>query len=224
MLTVANPGSQNDDDRNPFKDAILRRIEKRLRVIGLEPATASIAAGLGPDLIRDWMRKPKAMPRIDSLFALAPILQTTASWLAYGEGSETLDRAADLPAARSVPIISWVAASQFSRIEDVADISDAPRILQTGLPSGVYFALIVKGDSMDMIAPEGSTIIVAANERDLVHRRLYVVRRHDGATFKRYMATPPHLEPASYNPLHEPIEITEDMRVVGRAVRVIRDV
>lgn len=76
---------------------ILERIEDRLIVVGLDPAVASVRAGLSKDAIRNIQRavkngKPGAGASTTTLVQLAPVLETTASWLLEGVdcGSEQM--------------------------------------------------------------------------------------------------------------------------------------
>lgn len=213
--------TQAEEPLHPLKAEILERVSARLSVIGMEAATASQAAGAGPDLIRDWFRKPKAMPRVDSLRDLAPVLRTTPEWLAFGNGSEEADIPVVTPLA--IPLVSWVAASSFVEMGTAIDASDAPLIHMTDLPQGKYIALRVRGDSMDRIAPDDSVIIVNLRDRELSHRRLYVFREAGEVTFKRWMTNPERLEPWSTNPIHEPIAPTPTTRTIGRVVRIVHD-
>ncbi|WP_371456382.1 LexA family protein [Thalassospira sp. MCCC 1A01428] len=43
------------------------------------------------------------------------------------------------------------------------------------------------------------------------------------ATFKRYRSEPSRLEPASTNPKHQTIFPQDEIRVIGRVVRVIQE-
>jgi repressor LexA len=86
------------------------------------------------------------------------------------------------------------------------------------------FALKPKGDSMDLIADEDSYIVVDPDQAALESGRIYaVLNSHEEATFKRYRADPPSLEPLSSNPRHKPILIgAEPFRVIGRVTYVGR--
>lgn len=211
----------NDEPMHPLKAEILDRVASRLKVIGMDPATASQAAGGGPDLIRDWFRKPKVMPRVDSLRDIAPILKTTPEWLAFGNGNEDIGMPVIRPTG--IPLVSWVAASSFVEMGTPPHVADAPMVFATDLPAGQFIALQVRGDSMDRVAPDGSLIIVNLRDRELTHRRLYVFREAGEVTFKRWMTKPDRLEPWSSNPVHEPIAPTPTTRTIGRVIRIVQD-
>ena len=80
------------------------------------------------------------------------------------------------------------------------------------------YALRVKGDSMDKLVPDGATIIIDPDDRDLWDGAQYVVRTPDGeATFKEYHTNPARLVPLSSNPDHREIKLgDESLEVLGR--------
>ena len=80
------------------------------------------------------------------------------------------------------------------------------------------YALRIKGDSMDKLVPDGATITVDPDDRDLWDGAQYVVRTQDGeATFKEYHANPARLMPLSNNPAHMPIKLgDEPIEILGR--------
>lgn len=204
--------------KEALKKQIIERVEQRLAELDLKARIVGMQAGLGPDLVRDWKRS-KAMPRLDSLAQIAPILKTTPEWLAYGAGDPGKD--AEAPGIRTVPRLSWVAASRFEEVDHVEELDTAEHITVGDLPRGEYIALDISGDSMDRVAPHGSTIVVRLNDRELIPRAFYVFLHGGAATFKRYMKEPDRLEPYSTNSNHEALPISSGTEVVGRVVRAI---
>jgi SOS-response transcriptional repressor LexA len=204
--------------KEALKKQIIDRIEQRLKDLDIKPRVVGVQSGLGPDLVRDWKRSD-AMPRLDSIARIAPILKTTPEWLAFGAGDQ--GEGEDAAGTRFIPKLSWVAASRFEDVAHVEGIDTAPHLTIGDLPHGEYIALDVSGDSMDRVAPEGSTIIVRTNERELTPRAFYVFLHDGAATFKRYMQQPDRLEPFSTNGSHEALPITTGTEVVGRVVRAI---
>lgn len=68
---------------------ILQRIESRIQALGTDAANASLEAGLSNSAIRNLQRAVKekgdgAGVNSSTLFALAPVLQTTPAWLLEG--------------------------------------------------------------------------------------------------------------------------------------------
>lgn len=123
------------------------------------------------------------------------------------------------------PLISWVSAGRLSQ-QDGVRRGDVKKYVQAAdLPKGEWIALIVQGDSMDRIAPDGSQIYVKCDDHRLINDKFYVFANTAGeATFKRYRAgNPPRLQPFSTNPDHETIQLREEMHVIGRVWRVVND-
>lgn len=68
-------------------DEILKRIEARLKAVELDASVASKLAGLSDSAIRNIQRRKSAEGvgiSTATLFALAPVLQTTPAWLLEG--------------------------------------------------------------------------------------------------------------------------------------------
>lgn len=132
----------------------------------------------------------------------------------------------DLPPAIAVPMISWVAASQFAEVAEGIDFSSEYPRIHVDYSRPTLFALEVVGDSMDRVAPEGSIIVVDYLEKELSDRDLAVFSRDGETTFKRFRADAKGvwLEPESFNARHAPILPAGDteIEVVGRVVAVPR--
>ena len=81
---------------------VLKRIDARLKAVGMSPNAASKAAGK-PDAIRNLRRAAKDGNRqgatTTTMAALAPILKTTVQWLLEGEGIEDLSAE-----SRTIPV------------------------------------------------------------------------------------------------------------------------
>lgn len=200
-----------------MNEAIFLRIKKRLDALGLTEAAACREAGIGRDAIRDIRRRPHILPRIDTLAALAVPLETTPEWLAFGRSPEQSER----EPAIEVPLVSWVAASKFADVPQVSETDAGKKLHLTDLAPGRYIALIVDGDSMNQVAPVGSTIIVRLDAKELIDKKYYVFYGDEGATFKRFRANPIRLEPASFNPEHDAIFPKNDVKPIGQVMLVL---
>jgi len=119
--------------------------------------------------------------------------------------------------SRPIPVIGRVAAGHWREaIQDTTDFITAP------VAAPRAFGLTVDGDSMDLVTPEGSTVLIDPDDADLRDGSYYVVLNGDGeATFKRYRADPSRLEPCSSNPNHTPIILgRQPFTITGRVVGV----
>ncbi|MDB5445654.1 MAG: hypothetical protein JWQ97_971 [Phenylobacterium sp.] len=132
---------------------VLARIEQRLAALKLKPATASRKAGLSEDAIRNMQRavEKDASQGVstNTIFALAPVLETTPAWLLDGTGQEE---------TRLVPIIGRVGADSSGEViqVDAHGGYDTAPIPPGGSARAV--ALEVIGDSMPWLAPAGALV------------------------------------------------------------------
>ncbi|WP_144049203.1 hypothetical protein [Liberibacter crescens] len=67
-------------------EELLERVKKRLNKLNITEHALEIQAKAKVGTIRNWRRG--ALPRIDTLFTIAPALCTTPEWLAFGVGEE----------------------------------------------------------------------------------------------------------------------------------------
>lgn len=209
-----------------MRETPLDRIQARLNALGISETAASRLATGSTDTIRNirrsWNKTGRLSATARTLDALARVLETTTSWIADGEGKEEGNTRKFV----NVPLISWVAASSFAEVQSV-DVTEADKFIEvSNLEDGEYIALEVRGDSMNLVAPDGSIIIVNRRDKDLVDKKFYVALTENGGetTFKRYRAdTPRRLTPYSTNLDHNSISLEEPVRIIGRVIRVINE-
>jgi SOS-response transcriptional repressor LexA len=116
---------------------------------------------------------------------------------------------------RTIPLLGSVPAGKF-RPEEKRGGRRIP-VSDPSTPPNAY-ALEVDGDSMDLIVPHGTTIVIDPDDRALWPGRRYIIQTEDGqTTFKEFQADPARLVPCSSNPAHEEIPLGGDpVMVVGR--------
>jgi SOS-response transcriptional repressor LexA len=123
-----------------------------------------------------------------------------------------------------VPLINWVSAGRLA--EPSRDVGPSDRTVPIAdLGAGDYFALEVRGDSMDRQSPEKSIIIVNRRLTALQRRKAYVFQYSGEVTYKLWEPDPMRLEPFSTNIANRPFFITSkaELVVIGRVVRSILD-
>lgn len=119
---------------------------------------------------------------------------------------------------RAIPLLSAVPAGSWR--EAFRNPKGSITVPDASTPPNAY-ALTIEGDSMDLVAADGSTAILDPDDLDLFPGRYYVARNGEGEiTFKRFLSDPARLVPCSSNDAHteillgrEPVEIVA--RVVG---------
>ena len=126
-------------------------------------------------------------------------------------------------AAYQAPLISFVQAGDFTACMDPYEKGDYAEMVNTSHPKPTILALKVKGESMNLVAPNGSTIIVDYCDKELVDGKFYVVRINgdDETTFKQYRANPTRFEAYSNIQGFETIFPREGMEVIGLVVEVL---
>jgi hypothetical protein len=136
------------------------RIEQRLEALGKSAHRASLEAGKSRDWLR-VLRTQKSTPRGDNLAILAKVLDTSPEWLLTGveqnpEGAaSTLER---LPAIfRTLPVSHEVQAGAFQEVFEVDEpLGEELVAVHPAFPTERQWLARVRGDSMNLRAPEGS--------------------------------------------------------------------
>ena len=125
-----------------------------------------------------------------------------------------------------IPVIEWVTAGKLTEPKSQIPVEDVPLLAFADLGRGDFFSLVVKGDSMDRISPEGSVIVVNRADRTLISGKAYIFSIKGETTFKLWQGgDPPYLAPFSTNPTHTPkfVKKKRDFEVIGRVKRSILD-
>lgn len=164
---------------------VLSRIESRLEALNLSAHGASLAARK-PDAIRNLRRAVQNDERrgitTETLAALAPVLQTSASWLLEGGVSDT-------PANSVLRVVGRIGAGAeiLPEFEQIPPDGLYEIELPLTLPSNAI-AFAVEGDSMWPRFVAGDVVICRDGEHDpsTFAGREAAVRTGDG---KRYLKT-----------------------------------
>ncbi|WP_047866743.1 XRE family transcriptional regulator [Sphingomonas paucimobilis] len=125
---------------------------------------------------------------------------------------------------RKIPLLGAVPAGRLTDAEQQSGRYIAVSDPET--PRNAY-ALTVKGDSMDLIVPDGTTLIVDPDDKALWPGRRYIIQTEDGrTTFKEFQADPARLVPCSSNDEHQDIMLGfEPINILGRVFSyTIRDI
>ena len=159
------------------------------------------------------------------LLELAEALEVDVTWLS-GQGGGAPPAVIRAPAGIvRVPLVSWVEAGGLADTVEPYMPGDAAEWLPVVHHHDNLIALKVKGQSMDRVAPEGTTVIVDLGDRALVDGKHYVFRHEGRATFKTWRKGPPErLEPQSTDPDYQPIVPLDGVEVVGRVIRKTEEI
>jgi SOS-response transcriptional repressor LexA len=124
---------------------------------------------------------------------------------------------ADVQPVRTIPLLGGVPAGSWR--EAVRHSRGSVPVPDASTPPNA-FALTAEGDSMDLVAPDGSTIILDPDDVDLYPDRYYVVRNSAGeTTFKQFKSSPARLVPCSSNKAHREMILGRDQfEIVARVI------
>lgn len=191
--------------------ANLKRFRERR---GLNQAHLAELVGVAQATVQRW-ESGKREPNHADLEKIALHLGVTVAQLFGGDGADHRPAGAedlvDFPLLGAVPAGPWNEAVRLSSDTVSVPASEAPR---------QGYALRVEGDSMDLVVPEGTRILVDPTDTDLWPTKCYVVMNEYGdVTFKRYLDNPARLVPCSSNSSHREIQLSSGgFRILGRVV------
>lgn len=151
-------------------ETLADRIKERLRILGITPQEASVAAGLNKDAIRNILRGKSLSPRGITLNAIAKALQCSAEWLHTGSEEAEPDAPPPDPPQLEVVRASVTADNDFPVYAAVEAgegdvIFSAEPIEWVKRPEPLFridraFALLVAGDSMSPVYEDGDMVLV----------------------------------------------------------------
>lgn len=225
----------------PMLSEIVARVEQRLKALGITAAAASLRAGLSRDAIRNMQRAAKDDARqgvsTNTLVALAPVLETTVSWL-LGENDKGPVITTD-----DVGLVPFAGIAQAGAFFDVnlypddrkrfVRISKDPRYARAK-----QLAWRIEGDSMDSAGLYPGMFVLGVDYEDFksIYKRyleggdIVVVERlrfngqEREVTIKRYVEESEDvwLIPESKNPKHMAIMLLSDHdQIGGETVKIL---
>lgn len=189
-------------------DGVLARIQRRLDALRLSERKAAEDAGLGQSAIRNIREGKSRSPRLDTITKLAPVLQVSPEWLAFG-GDDAIEAAKEASAAlppASLPVVGEVAAGRWLEADDHVDVplyDPVPVQPDTRWPVEAQYGLVVRGTSLNRVAIDGDILACVdaitaryrPREDDLI---IVEMTRNAGLlrqmTAKRYMRQGTHVE------------------------------
>lgn len=203
------PAAVDNDLKDRLKSA-LAKTDKSARAISLE-ATGK------PDVVRDILRGKARNPSMETIAAIARVLQIPVSQLAQMGGGESPANGAAHNDLRLARVIGVVQAGAFVEVDGSSDLGDVRHIATVAdqrFPHLDQVAFEVSGDSIDRFCQPGGYaigvsfadsglslrpgmfVVVDRVRGDLVERTIKQVKGSHG----RWV-----LHPASSNPRHKPI-------------------
>ncbi|UMY19095.1 LexA family transcriptional regulator [Methylobacterium organophilum] len=185
--------------------AVLARIQSRLLALGLSERGAAERSDLSASAIRNIREGKSQSPKLETIRKLAPTLETTPEWLAFGIEAAIPPPA--LIAPQLLPIVGEVAAGRWLEAQDIVDVAPFDPIPVTPdprWPEEAQYGLVIRGTSLNRFAEDGDVLAcvdaVAARYRRPRDNDLVIVEMRRDAGFlrqltaKRYMRQGNHVE------------------------------
>lgn len=165
----------------------------------------------------------KRTPRVPVLKELAQALQCKVEDFITQEALLNVERI-EMQPRHKVPLISWVRAGQSHTAASPYEPGDIEEWIETEINvTNTSFALVVRGDSMEPLFPEGCIIVVDPN-RSATHGSYVVARmdESDEVTFKQLIHDGglTYLKPI--NARYPIIKIDRDASICGVVVEMIQ--
>lgn len=183
-------------------------------------------AGVSSPAVTEW-EKDGYLPKAASLEAMANEFGVTTEYILTGKGEATNNATNVTPISpKMAPVLSWVQAGVFTNVEAV-DMSQVEEWVPLPEECEDCFYLKVQGLSNSPMFIEGDYILVDPHVQysDIQSGDLIVVRKHDGATFKKLVIEPDgsrYLQ--ALNPEFKPniIPLDEECIFVGEVIDSMR--
>ena len=166
--------------------------------------------GFNKSAVSTWCNGTR-LPRMDKVDALAKYFGIRRSDL-IEDKSESKIKPATIPVLGSVPA--------GIPIEAIQDIIDYEEIDAATAAKGEYFALQVKGSSMEPRIREGDIVIVRKQDDVESGEIAIVMVNGDNATIKRLLKYEDGIRLMPTNPAYEPLYFTND-EILEKPVKVI---
>ncbi|RTL52914.1 MAG: hypothetical protein EKK40_07130 [Bradyrhizobiaceae bacterium] len=190
---------------------------------------AELARRLSQHLRAEYERSQVNKMVLDRRVMTAPEMIAIEAITGYRlpQGLRPAEAPIEAPTLVHVPLLDRVAAGKLKQPLSQLPVEDLPLLAFSDLGRGDWIALTVEGDSMDLIAPEGATIILNRADQTLVSGKPYVFSDRGEMGFKVWQSEPPRWEPRSTNRSHS-IKFVKSKRdaermVVGRVKRTVLD-
>lgn len=162
-------------------------------------------------------------PNFEVLEALADFFNVDMNYL-LGKTDKTTKLLIDKPQGLKIPVLGTVAAGiPISAVEDILDYEEVPQSWEN---QGEFFALKIKGDSMEPRMESGDVVIVKQQSDASSGDTVIVLVNGDDATCKKLQKTDNGIMLVSTNPKYPPMfysneEIsTKPVVILGKVVEL----
>ena len=202
------------------REILGENIDRLIARNGIDQKILAEKIGVSGATISNWVKGLK-YPRIDKIQDLADYFNVKHSDLVEDQTTNLIKVS---QRTVSIPILGYIACGDPILVEE--NYEDYRTVLEEGLPAGNLFYLRAKGDSMHPTIPNGSMVMVRAQE-DVENGQIAAVtfNGNSEATLKRVKKQGDMIILMPDNPAHEPIFVTKDnpVNIIGKAVKSEQD-
>lgn len=201
----------------------MNRIKELREMAGKQQKELAIDLGVSQPTVSDW-ESGRKVPSAKSTSKLADYFQVPIDYLLGRESVTDGPPAPSRPGSKWIPVLGRVAAG--TPIEAVEDILDYEEIDAHTASSGEYFALQIKGQSMEPKISDGDVVIIQKQDDCDSGDTAVVLVNGDEATVKRIKKEPAGIMLIPSNPAYEPKFYSNDeilslpVRIIGKVIEL----
>ena len=187
-------------------------LKAKLKERKKDPSQLAMAIGINRTTVYTWLNAD-SYPRSSAIQKVAEYLHCTTEEL-ITDNRKT--------GAYKIPVLgSVIAGIPIEAIQDIIDYEEIPSALAS---TGEFFALQIKGDSMEPEMRAGDIVIVRKQETIENGQIGIVLVNGDEATVKQVFLKPEGLELVGFNPSFQPLVfmaldiINKPVKIIGRVI------
>ncbi len=201
------------------KEVMAKNLKKYIARSGKDRRELAEIWGIPYSTVSEWINGRK-YPRIDRIEIMADYFGIAKSDLI----EEDTGNSNYSTAAVRVPVLGYVRAGiPIEAVEEILDYEEIPKELAE---QGEYFALKIKGDSMEPKISDGDVVIVRQQPTVENGEIAVVLVNGNDATVKRFYKNENGVKLISTNPTYEPFYFSVDevknlpIRVIGKVIEL----
>lgn len=201
----------------------MNRIKELREMAGKQQKELAIDLGVSQPTVSDW-ESGRKVPSAKSTSKLADYFQVPIDYLLGRESVTDGPPAPSRPGSKWIPVLGKVAAG--TPIEAVEEILDYEEIDAQMASAGDYFALQIKGQSMESRIKDGDVVIVRKQDDCDSGDVAVVLVNGDEATVKRIKKEPAGIMLIPSNPSYEPKFYSNDqietlpVKIIGKVIEL----
>lgn len=203
-------------------------IEKRRKELGITLDEIGKITGVGKSTVKKWETGLISNMGRDKIANLSKILKVSPA-VFINDSIDDYNEAVNLPVMSKpkgvkIPVLGYVRAGiPISAVEEILDYEEISEEMSR---QGKFFALKIKGDSMEPKFSEGDVVIVQQQSTVENGDIAVVLVNGDDATVKKFYRSDSGIKLISTNPAYDPFFFTPDevntlpVQIIGKVVEL----